>query len=162
MTANSITTRVFFIEKDKVFMMLRNGKNGNTLGGSKKRWITPGGSTDEGEDGITAAIRETEEEVGITLEPKDLTLILEKHDPKFNVMMEFFVCLKWDGELKVLEPEKFDLVVWQPIDKVKELETHDATIGIYILDALTVLRQQQRNKRIPKFESLPPITWAKW
>lgn len=55
-------------------------------------WIGPGGHVEEGEDVLTAAIREIEEETGVILKPQDVTLkvlAFHHHLDREEVWMEY-------------------------------------------------------------------------
>lgn len=134
-------------------MMLRNGKNGG-YAVIKRRWIAPGGKTDPGESNIESAIRESKEELGITIHPTDLSVIYEKHDDEFGVDMVFYLCTHWTGSIRAMEPEKFDKMEWVKLVDVKKLDGKDnAHLGVMIADAVNVLIQQQGIKTPPKDES---------
>jgi 8-oxo-dGTP pyrophosphatase MutT (NUDIX family) len=68
---------------------------------------TPGGKVDAGETALSAAIRETEEETQVKLDPKELTYII--NDPEFNC--EIFVAKTIDYP-EWTEPEK--MTQWHP------------------------------------------------
>lgn len=65
--------------------------------------VGPGGKLEAGESPADAAVRETLEEVGITIDPADLTLIGEltypfPHHPQWSQKSWAFVCRDWIGE----------------------------------------------------------------
>jgi len=87
-------------------------------------WSVPAGAIDGGEALNTAACREALEEVGVSINPKDLML---KHF--IHCFTEgdewsglFFSTEKWTGEPRVMEPHKHDAVQWVHIDALP-LET---------------------------------------
>jgi len=47
-------------------------RRGSRLNAHARQWAFPGGRLDDGEDELTAALREMEEEVGLSLGPDDL------------------------------------------------------------------------------------------
>lgn len=130
-------TRVLFVKDKSLFLMLRNGKK-TSHGQGVKRWITPGGVVDPGETPVQAAIRETEEEIGITLAEKDLTLIYQRHDPQYDAEMYFYLCsVEIFDKLVVKEPEKFDKVEWVSFKELKSLEKKSgAKLGVFTLEAV--------------------------
>ena len=82
-------------------------RDGELLLAMKKRgfgqgkWNGAGGKVESGETPLAAAIRETEEEVGVT--PKNPRKMAEidfylTSDPTFNNYAHVFVATEWDGE----------------------------------------------------------------
>lgn len=139
-----VVTRVFMLQDGKVYLLLRNGKNSSTTaGGIVKRWIAPGGMVDPGENALQGAIREVEEETGVTIDPKDMVMFFEKYDPVFCVNMVFYRCHKWDGTVTVKEPEKFDRVEWVYPEDAASLEKPGEHVGVFILEALRALQKPQ-------------------
>ncbi len=130
-----IVVRVLLFKEDSIFLMLRNGKNSQGIGKPQKRWISPGGVLDEGETVQECLLRETQEEIGITLDTSKLKLIFEKYDPTFNADMVFY-SYPYHGEvIKVLEPEKFDKVKWFKVSELSTVSKKDEHLGVYIEEA---------------------------
>lgn len=76
-------------------------------------WIGPGGHIDEGEDALTAAIREIKEETGVTLEPHNVALkvlAFHHHVDRNEVWMEYLF--------------RAEIPADQPIHSTDEGETH--------------------------------------
>ena len=76
----------------------------------------PSGHVDEGESILAAAVRETLEETGITLEPTALRHVLSIHQRNpgtSHARIGFaFTPHKWDGEPVNAEPHKHSELVW--------------------------------------------------
>lgn len=77
----------------------------------------PAGHVEEGETFTRGAIRESKEEIGITLNPKDLKVVhimhrdsgLVENNERIDV---FFTADNFEGEAKNMEPEKCDDLSW--------------------------------------------------
>ena len=76
----------------------------------------PAGHVMSYEDAITATIRETKEEIGITVFPNDMQFagIVHRLADRPRTSFFFSTC-KWYGMLTNCEPEKCGALVWYPI-----------------------------------------------
>jgi 8-oxo-dGTP pyrophosphatase MutT (NUDIX family) len=77
----------------------------------------PAGHVEEGEDALSAVVREIEEELLLTVEPSDCTLALTGHSaperPGDDAYVDlFFTVDRWSGEPRVGEPDKNAGLVW--------------------------------------------------
>lgn len=78
-------------------------------------WHLPSGKLDAGEDVLTAAAREADEEVGIMIELSDLTHVHTVHvngsgaEPRLGL---FFATTRWIGEPTNREPDKCSGLGW--------------------------------------------------
>lgn len=82
----------------------------------KGLYDVPGGFVDFGEDAYAAAIREAEEELGVTLLRKDLKLIETYHDrynPEVSTVDLVFLVRKWSG--KITPGSDVTQVAWKPL-----------------------------------------------
>jgi 8-oxo-dGTP diphosphatase len=72
------------------------------------------GHIEGAESARQAMVREAEEEVGITIDPRNLRLALTMH--RFGADREyidlFFVADDWTGEPAIMEPRKCDRIGW--------------------------------------------------
>lgn len=83
------------------------------------KWYLPGGTIEKKESSIDAVVRETFEEVNLTLDKKKISSLMERGE------VEFFLCPpdSWSGsvELKltdgILENDLFDWVSQQDLNK---------------------------------------------
>jgi 8-oxo-dGTP diphosphatase len=83
------------------------------------KYTLPSGHLDPNEAVAGAAIRETQEEVGVTLAPEDIHIVHTMH--RMNIYIDFyFKADKWEGEPKNMELDKCDEVQWFPIDQLPE------------------------------------------
>lgn len=116
-----IAALVFFRQNNSVLLTRRF----NT-GWSDGTYSVPSGHIEENENVIEAAVRECEEEVGITIEPSDLKIAhvsYRKSDDGRTYVDFFLVCEKWAGEPRNCEPDKCDDVRWFPVDSLPENTT---------------------------------------
>lgn len=104
--------------KDQILLLERQ----NT-GWMDGYWGVPGGSLEQNESIAEAAARETMEEVGITVDPNDLTLTHVYHIRRGgnkDVMGTMFLANVWRGEAKNAEPNKCREVRWFDTDSLPE------------------------------------------
>jgi 8-oxo-dGTP pyrophosphatase MutT (NUDIX family) len=86
-------------------------------------WHLPSGKLDAGESVLTAAVRETDEEVGVLVDPADLRHVHTTHvngsgpEPRLGL---FFASHRWLGEPTNREPHKCSGVAWFPINQLPE------------------------------------------
>lgn len=81
------------------------------------QWNFPGGLIEEGESIIDAAVRETQEEVGVIVAPEDfrLTHVLDVRKGGSNdksIYGFYFMAHRWIGEALNNEPEKIADAQW--------------------------------------------------
>jgi 8-oxo-dGTP diphosphatase len=68
-----------------------------------------------------AAVRETAEEVGVIVQHGDLELImLSQMDVDRPYLNYIFLCKKWQGEPRIMEPEKNSELTWYSIDNLPD------------------------------------------
>lgn len=107
-----ISVHVFFIRKNKILLLKRK----NT-GFGDKMYSVPAGHLEKEETVIDAAIRETEEETTALINRRDLFFIqvmhrLEKGEQRIDF---FFQAKKWQGKIKINEPNKCSRLKWVEI-----------------------------------------------
>lgn len=90
-------------------------------------YVVPMGGVQEGETPLEAVIRESFEEVGVIIDPQDLTLahlMYRKHiqpDGYFFYQQDiFFVTRRYKGEISNKEPHKADEVAFFPLDELPQ------------------------------------------
>jgi len=77
----------------------------------------PGGFLNHDEDPYQAAVREVQEELGVTLKQEDLRLIdssLNQYDENDTAADFAFVCLRWEGAMR--PADDVAAVEWKPIE----------------------------------------------
>lgn len=110
-----------------VFMILREGDKMLLIqraqtGWRDGYWSLPAGSLEDGEDLVTAAIRETEEEVGVSIAYEDVRLFHTQHCrvEGQNWINIYFETSHWKGTPRVCEPHKHSQVAWQTVSELPE------------------------------------------
>jgi 8-oxo-dGTP diphosphatase len=113
-------------------------------------WNLPSGKADEGEDVITAVIRESAEETGLRLVPADLRLagVVHLHPVDSRPRVGFAFVAEHDparhGEPYNPEPDKCDELRWVDVDALPRPFTNYSEAALRLqLDGstLTVLRR---------------------
>jgi 8-oxo-dGTP diphosphatase len=95
-------------------LLLRRANTGFADGS----WSVPGGSLEAGETLPAAAIREAKEEVGIVIDPADLSFAHLCHhaDPDGLARIGvFFTASRWTGEPVNAEPHKCSEIAWHEL-----------------------------------------------
>ena len=93
------------------------------------QWAIPGGTQEAGETMQETAIREMQEEVGVTIKNfrmdnmfQCITKIVDKESEELVKLLHFnhfaFVCDEWEGEFRNTEPEKHTDLEWCDVDKI--------------------------------------------
>ena len=75
-------------------------------------WEFPGGKVKNLEKFNDAAVRELKEELGVTLDTKNLTFLMNifyKY-PEYYLSMQVYFADKWKGKVKSLEKQKFNWI----------------------------------------------------
>lgn len=89
------------------------------------KWETTGGCAIAGDDSLTAALRETKEELGIDLDPNKGTLFTRmlRHIDNGSKWLQDAWIFEWDGsidEIEFQESETCD-AMWATFDKIREM-----------------------------------------
>lgn len=113
-------------QNNKILLSLRQ----NT-GYEDNKWSLVAGHCESKEAATQALIREAQEEIGITIDPKELEVshVMHRQTDRENIDM-FISCKKWNGSIANIEPEKCGELEFFELDKLPE-----NTIP-YIKDAL--------------------------
>ena len=103
------------INKNKV-LLLRRFNTGYEDG----NYSLPAGHVEEGESVSDTMVREAKEEIDISITKENMALSHTMHRLKTDKNDErldfFFICKKWDGEIRNLEPQKCDDLSWSDIN----------------------------------------------
>ncbi|MQY07642.1 NUDIX hydrolase [Actinomadura macrotermitis] len=88
--------------------------------GYRDGWLAPpAGRIEPGEDVLTAALRETREEIGVQVDPDDAHFVHVMHrrsdglpGPCHAISDFYFTAARWAGEPYIAEPDKCSELVW--------------------------------------------------
>lgn len=123
-----IDVLLLLIRDDTVLLALRSG-----TGFADGWWNVPSGKLEAGEDAAAAMLRETREEIGLTLDRAALSLASTVHfrnhhqDARLGL---FFHATSWDGEPVNTEPHKCARISWFPLDSLPENTYPYTRLGI--------------------------------
>lgn len=104
-----VVTLLFLLKKDQILLAMKK------RGFGKGKWNGVGGKAGPGETAEAAAIRECQEEIGVTpLKPKLVGKIkfYEKNDLAFGHYIHVFTTTEWEGEPEEtdeMRPEWFEI-----------------------------------------------------
>jgi 8-oxo-dGTP diphosphatase len=108
------------LRKEGKILVLKRANTGYRDGS----YSLPGGHIDGHESATQAAIREAEEEIGVSIDEKDLHLVYTQHcvgegdyHERINL---FFSADKWDGSPVNAEPNKSSEIRWSSLDDMPE------------------------------------------
>jgi 8-oxo-dGTP diphosphatase len=84
------------------------------------------GHVEAGESAVDAACREVDEELGVTVDPAQLDPVTAMHrthgngEPIDERVDFFFVCRRWSGEPRIVEPHKSADLRWFPLEALPD------------------------------------------
>ena len=112
-----VTVHLWFF-RDNQILLSRRFNTGYADG----QYSVPAGHLDGGETVMDAAAREAAEEVGVNIEPSDMTFSTVMHrmeGDQEDERVDFFVRVRqWQGEPFNAEPDKCDDLRWVNIDQL--------------------------------------------
>ena len=87
-------------------------------------WEFPGGKLEPGERLVCALLREVEEELGLMLDPADLTYLAAAEDLAAGIVISLYTCWRWPGSPRCLDaarlgwfgPTDFTQLPMPPLD----------------------------------------------
>lgn len=102
-----------YLLQDGALLMMRRCNTGYQDG----RYGLVAGHVEPGEDFVDAIIRETQEEVGLTVEPDALEVVHVTYrlHPGDARIAGFVRARSWHGEPRIMEPDKCDDLQWFPL-----------------------------------------------
>lgn len=91
------------------------------------QYSLPAGHVDKGETFTQCMIRETEEEIGVKLEPEDVKVAHLMHrfsggewgEQGYRIDV-FFTAEKWEGEPRIMEADKCDDLSWFDLNELPD------------------------------------------
>ncbi|MEV0596090.1 NUDIX hydrolase [Nonomuraea cavernae] len=107
-----VAVHVLVVRGEEVLLGRRAG-----TGWADGMWHLPSGHLEPGESAVRAAVREAREELGVGIEPRDLTFAHVMHRAPDRLDL-FFVAREWQGEPRNAEPHKCSEVRWWPLDRL--------------------------------------------
>lgn len=110
-----VDVRVIVLRDDAVLLMRLS------VGEFTGRWNLPGGHVMPGEDVVSAAVREVNEEIGLAVQPEHLSFSsVTQHRPltRSEKVTFTFTVREFDGEPVNAEPSKVDACRWTPLDEL--------------------------------------------
>lgn len=100
------------VQEGRVLMVRRRVSEGELM------WQFPAGAIEAGEQATDAAVRETDEETGLSV--KALRLLGERVHPKTGRLMSYTACEVVSGEARVADDEELDAVAWVTLAEIPE------------------------------------------
>lgn len=109
-----LSTLCFLLKEDQILLAMKK------RGFGEGKWNGVGGKVDEGESIAHAAVRETEEEIGVTATESDMEFVAELHfrspsNEKLNWNVHVFFLRAWRGEPQESEEMR---PRWYPIHQL--------------------------------------------
>ena len=103
------------LKKDDNILLMRRYNTGWNDG----MYALMGGHVEDGENPLNAVVREADEELGIEVLPKDLEHKLTMSVSPDHIYL-YFVCSKFNGEVKNMEPNECDDIRFFKIDNLPD------------------------------------------
>lgn len=100
------------VQDGQVLMVRRRVKEGELM------WQFPAGGIEAGETAEQAAVRETQEETGLTVEA--VKLLGERVHPKTGRLMSYTACTPIEGEAHVADDDELDAIAWVTLDEIPQ------------------------------------------
>lgn len=115
---------VMILKEGKVLLGKRHEdpEKASSLMHGEGTWTMPGGKMEFGETFAIACCRETEEETGLKIKKENLKLISLTDNilPDVHFVTAGFLCEKFTGKPKVMEPDEITEWKWFNLDKLPE------------------------------------------
>jgi len=126
------------LEKDGKFLMMRRANTGHSDG----LYCVPAGHVEAGESMMAEIIREAAEEVGVFIQPEDLTFVHMQYRfsnrsvrATYHERIDvYFRTSKWNGLVENKEPHKCDDLQWFDFDKIPENTDPSCKVALKHID----------------------------
>lgn len=110
------TVHLLLLEHNRI-LLLRRFQTGYADG----QYSLPAGHLEGGETVIAAAVREAREEIGVELDPAELSFSSVMHRREGDERVDFFVHARsWSGRPINAEPDKCDELRWADLEALPE------------------------------------------
>jgi 8-oxo-dGTP pyrophosphatase MutT (NUDIX family) len=123
---STVAASYVILRRDNKVLLLKRFNTGYKDGS----YSLPSGHFEGAESAAAVAIREAREEVGIVIDPKDLTFAHIVHrvaeEGTYERVDFFFETDVWKGKVKNMEPHKCDELKWCAVNKLPENMTPEA------------------------------------
>lgn len=106
------------LEKDGQILLLRRANTGYKDG----NYSLVAGHLDGNETAVKCIIREAKEEAGITMHPKDISVVhvMHRYSTDREYIDVYLTSNIWTGEIQNMEPDKCDDLGWFPVDNLPD------------------------------------------
>ena len=111
------------LRKDNQILLMRRANTGYEDG----KYSLPSGHIERGEFPDQAAIRETKEEVGVTIKSPKFVGVIYSDD---NYICFCFEATDWEGEVKNCEEDKCDDLQWFELDNLPRNITPEIKLAL--------------------------------
>lgn len=112
-----LQTTLCYLEREGQYLMLHRVKKKNDV--NKDKWIGVGGKFELGEDAVACAMREVQEETGLSMTTPVYRGIVDFFCPPWPAeRMHLFTCTDFTGEMRVCNEGDLE---WVPKEKVSTL-----------------------------------------
>lgn len=112
-----LQTTLCYLERDGQYLMLHRVKKKQDV--NKDKWIGVGGKFEPGEDAVACALREVQEETGLTMHTPLYRGIVDFFCPPWPAeRMHLFTCTDFSGEMRVCDEGDLE---WVDKEKVSAL-----------------------------------------
>ena len=127
-----LVVHVWIKNREGKYLMSRRSASRPTF---PLEWECVGGSVTAGEDSLQGALRETKEEIGVTLDPKKGTVLFTKirrtlGGKRFQDILDVWLFdYEGNADLTLAEtPDEVDMTAWMTKDEIKALYDEGAFV----------------------------------